>query len=498
MRGSGPLVSGGGREAETVVELRHFLNVVRKRWVSVAVGLLLTLAFASAAMLLVTPRYTATTRMFFGVQGGESVTDLAQGSTFAEKQMASYAQVATSPLVLSDVIRRLGLDTTPDRLARLVVATPPADTVIIDISASDPDPEQAARIADAIGEQLATVAGELSPERSDGSQSVKATRLTAAAVPLDPSSPRVLRNLFVAGVLGLLVGLVAAIVRQGADTKIRNEQDLRQVTDATLLGAVGFSEMVPASPILMRDEKFSGQSEAMRRLRTNLQFVNIASEGPRSLVITSSIPGEGKSTTALNVAVAFADAGNRTILIDADLRRPSVAKYLGLEGGAGLTTVLIGRAEVEDVVQPFENGMLDILASGEIPPNPSELLGSTAMHDLLATLTQRYDMVLIDSPPLLPVTDSVVLSKATGGTLIVAGADRIHAPQLRTALESLETVGAKVVGVVLNKIARRESTPYAYGYGYGYASEERPADPIDGVRVQPTVESGRRSTSSRR
>lgn len=477
------------------MELRYFLKVIRKRWVSVTVGLLVTVALASAAMLLATPRYTATTRMFFGVQGGQSVTDLAQGSTFAEKQMASYAQVATSPLVLDSVIRRLGLDVTPDQLAEVVVATPPADTVIIDISASDADPEQAARISNAIGEQLATVAGELSPERSDGSQSVKATRLAAAAVPTESSSPRVLRNLVFAGFFGLLAGLVAAIVRQGADTKIRNEQDLRQVTDATLLGAISFSELVPANPVLMRDDKYGTQSEALRRLRTNLQFVNIASGGPRSLVITSSIPGEGKSTTALNVAVAFADAGNRTILIDADLRRPSVAKYLGLEGQAGLTTVLIGRAAVEDVVQPFENGMLDILTAGEIPPNPSELLGSSAMHDLLTSLTERYDMVLIDSPPLLPVTDSVVLSKATGGTLIVAGVDRIHAPQLRTALESLETVGGKVVGIVLNKVSRRESTPYAYAYGYGYSSERRPTDPVDGNQVQANIESKKQTAS---
>lgn len=458
------------------MELRHYLHIIRKRWLSVAAGLLVTLALASSAMLLATPRYTATTRMFFGVQGGESVTDLAQGSTFAEKQMASYAQVATSPLVLQSVIQRLDLSTTPDQLARSVVATPPADTVIIEISASDADPAQAARIADAVGEELARVAAELSPERSDGSQSVKATRLAAATVPAEPSSPRVVRNLVLAAIFGLLVGLLAAVVRQSADTKIRNEQDLRQVTDAPLLGAIGFSEAALSTPILMRDEKFAHQSEALRRLRTNLQFVSIASEGPQSLVITSSVPDEGKSTVALNVAVAFADAGNHTILIDADLRRPTVAKYLGLEGRVGLTTVLIGRADVEDVVQPFEDGMLDILPSGEIPPNPSELLGSTAMHDLLATLTQRYDMVLIDSPPLLPVTDSVVLSKATGGTLIVVGADRAHAPQLRAALESLETVGAKVVGVLLNKVSRRESTPY--GYGYGYSSDDRPAGPV--------------------
>ncbi len=138
-------------------------------------------------------------------------------------------------------------------------------------------------------------------------------------------------------------------------------------------------------------------------------------------MISSSIPGEGKSTIAINLAVSLADAGARVILVDADLRRPSIAEYLGIEGGVGLTTVLIGRAEVEDVVQPLGTTSLDLLPAGQIPPNPSELLGSTAMADLLERLSASYDMVLLDSPPLLPVTDAVVLSNLAGGALVVVG-----------------------------------------------------------------------------
>lgn len=447
------------------MELKNYLPLFRKRWLSIVIVTLLMIAAAGALMLLTTPRYTATTRMFFGVQSGESVTDLAQGSTFAEKQMSSYAQVATSPLVLDPVIDRVGLPVTASKLASNVVATPPADTVILEISVTDTDPQRAANIANAIGDQLAIVAGGLSPARPDGTESVKATLLAAASPPASPSSPNVLRNLAVAGVLGLVVGVGVALIRQATDTKIRSEQDVQALTDATILGAVAFDETVAVNPIVMRSGRFTQQSEALRRIRTNLQFVNIGNKHP-TILISSSIPGEGKSTTALNLAVALSDAGVRTILIDADLRRPSIARYMGLEGQVGLTTVLIGKAEVVDVVQPWENGMLDILPAGQIPPNPSELLGSSAMRELLTELAEVYDMVLIDSPPLLPVTDAAVLSRFASGTLVVVGADRIHAPQLRTALSALKTVESHVIGVVVNKIARKDSTPYSYGYGY--------------------------------
>ena len=164
--------------------------------------------------------------------------------------------------------------------------------------------------------------------------------------------------------------------------------------------------------------------------------------------------------------MALADAGSRVILVDADLRRPSVATCMGMEGRVGLTTVLIGRAELGDVVQHWQNSTLDVLPSGRIPPNPSELLGSAAMERLLADLTATYDVVLLDTPPLLPVTDAAVLSNLVGGSLLVVGADRVHRPQLQQAIESLETAGAHIHGLVVNKIARQETASYVYDAGY--------------------------------
>jgi tyrosine-protein kinase len=448
------------------VEPRDYLDILRRRWLSVLIIALTTLAVASLLTLAMPKKYTATTRLFFAV-ASDSVSELAQGSNFAEKQMSSFAKVATSPLVLEPVVQQLALPTTAAKLEESVEATVPPDTVILEIAATDPDPRRAAAIANAVGARLGQAAGDLSPSREDGSEAVRATTLAVAEVPIAPSSPNVPRNLGIGLILGLLLGMGVAILRQLLDTKVRSEQDVRALTDRPILGVVAFDQQVPRHPVILRDEPLAAPSEAVRRLRTNLQFIDAANR-PKSIVISSSIPGEGKSTMAINLAVSLADTGARVILVDADLRRPSIAEYAGIEGSVGLTTVLIGRADVEDVVQPLGTTTLDLLPAGQLPPNPSELLGSPAMAGLLDRLTTSYDMVLLDSPPLLPVTDAAVLAKLAGGALVVVGADRIHRPQLQDTLGSLQTAGAHVLGIVLNKIDRREAGTYAY-YGSGYA-----------------------------
>ena len=450
------------------MELGDYLHTLRTRWLTVAVIALATLAATAVATLLTTPQYTSSTRMFFAVQGGDSVADLAQGSTFAEKQMSSYAEVATSPIVLDPVAQTLTLATDGRGLAGSVHASVATDTTILVISATDQDPVLARDIANAVADQLILTVGSLSPERPDGTETVRATMLSEAEVPAAPSSPDVARNLALGMVLGLLFGVAAALLRHALDTKVRNETDIAAVTDASPLATVPIDTAATDHPVFMHDDSMGARAEAIRRLRTNLQFVDFG-DRPSSIVVTSSVPAEGKTTTAINLAASLADAGARVVLVDADLRRPTIAKYMGFEGRVGLTTVLIGRANVEDVVQPWQGTSLDILPSGQIPPNPSELLGSRAMTRLLEELTSTYDVVILDSPPLLPVTDAAILSKLAGGTLVVAGADRLQKQQLRASLEALSKVGAHVLGIVLNKAQRKERDRYAYEY---YSSED--------------------------
>jgi capsular exopolysaccharide synthesis family protein len=204
-----------------------------------------------------------------------------------------------------------------------------------------------------------------------------------------------------------------------------------------------------------------------------LQFLD-ADRTDRSFVITSSIESEGKSTTSANLAIALADTGSRVLLVDADLRRPKIANYLGLEGAVGLTDILIGRAELQDVIQPWGRAKLFVLPAGHIPPNPSELLGSARMEHIIAEFNRAFDVVIFDTPPLLPVTDAAILAKKVGGAIIVVAAGLAHKNQLKGAVTALENVGAPISGLVLTMLPTTGPDAYGYGrygYGYGYTDE---------------------------
>ena len=201
-----------------------------------------------------------------------------------------------------------------------------------------------------------------------------------------------------------------------------------------------------------------------------MQFANIDSHSG-TLLVTSSMPGEGKSTTATNLAIALAEAGQRVALVDADLRRPMVATYLGLEGNAGLTTALLGSSNVEDLLQPWGQYDLHVLTSGVIPPNPSELLGSEAMSKLLSQLSGTFDAVILDAPPLIPVTDAAVLAQQVGGVVVVVGSGKIRTRDLEKSLEALKLVDAKIRGVILNMLPTKGPDAYASSY-YSYESRQ--------------------------
>jgi capsular exopolysaccharide synthesis family protein len=238
-------------------------------------------------------------------------------------------------------------------------------------------------------------------------------------------------------------------LRQALDTKLKNEDDITGVTALPVLGRIPFDAKAKHRPLVVTADPQSVQSEAYRQLRTNLQFVSSTGRS-RIVLVTSSVPGEGKSASAVNLALSLAEAGSRVCLVEADLRRPGIGRYLDLEGAVGLTTVLIGAVDVQDAVQPW--GGLHVLMSGERPPNPSEMLGSPAMGELLDTLQDRYDIVIVDGAPLLPVTDSAVLSRLCSGVVVVVGAGHVRRRELSRSIADLEAVGANLAGLLLTKL----------------------------------------------
>lgn len=443
------------------MELQDYLAVLRKRWVSVVLCTLLSVGAAIAVSLAMTPQYTASTQLFVSVQGGASTSDLLQGSNFTRQQVTSYTQLATSPLVLGPVIDEMGMGVRTEELAARMSADSPLNTSLIDISVTDENAVIAAATADRIAQQFKDVISELETPADGDSSAVKVSIVRPAAAPTAPSSPNLKLNVALGLLVGLAIGVGQAILREVLDTRVRNAADVGRITDTSVIATIPFDDDAPEHPLIVQSSPHSERSEAFRRLRTNLQFLDIADQ-PQSIVVTSSVPGEGKSTTAINLAITLADAGTRVALVDADLRRPSVAHYMGVEGAVGLTTVLIGRATLEDVVQPWGNGYLHVLPAGQVPPNPSELLGSRAMAQLLRALTERYDVVVLDAAPLLPVTDAAILARLTGGALLVAGVHRLHRNQLTESVAALETVGARTLGIVVNAQKRTQSDAYAY------------------------------------
>lgn len=286
-------------------------------------------------------------------------------------------------------------------------------------------------------------------------------------VPSRPTSPDVVRNLLVGALAGLLLGVGFALLRHNLDTRVREVRDIEGVSDRPVLAKLPARKNPSRQTLFIDTDPFGPHAEAVRRLRTNLMFVDVTTR-QHSFVITSASPAEGKTTTAINLAMAMADAGTRVLLVDADLRNPSVATTMGMEGAVGLTTVLLGRAGLEDMAQQWGSSELWVLPAGEIPPNPSELLGSEAMRDLFAEMMNTYEFVLFDTPPVLPVTDALVVEKLTGGTLMVVAANRTRKRHLVEALRLLETTNTKVAGFALN-FASSEAATY---YGYYRAAED--------------------------
>lgn len=456
------------------MEFRDYVRAIRKGWVFIVVFTLLGVAAAAALSIVRTPEYQSTAKVFVSVQDTSSLSELTIGNNFLRTQVQSYADVATTPIVLQPVIDSLGLDTTTGELSRRITTTSPSDTVIVEITASDKEPVQAAKIANAVATSFEKAVTDLVPTNAEGVTPVKITVLQSAAIPGSPSSPNVPLFIVVGLLVGLVIGIGLAIARYVLDTRVRNERDVENLTDSPIVGGIAFDAKTPENPLVLRDDPRSPRAESFRTLRTNLQYLGVGEA--RSFVLTSSIPGEGKSTTSANLAIAMALSGQRVIIVDADMRKPRLAEYLGVEGAAGLTDVLVGRAKASDVIVRWGDTNLYVLPAGRIPPNPSELMGSAAMVALIKSLESSFDIALFDAPPLLPVTDGAILATNTGGALLMVAAGRVHKNQVKGAVAALSNVGAKVAGVIMTMLPTKGPDSYGYGrygygYGYGYGDE---------------------------
>jgi capsular exopolysaccharide synthesis family protein len=478
------------------MDLRDYLRAIRKRWWMVAGAITLAAGVAVTTTLLTPPKYAASVTFFISTRGTE-VSQAFQGGQFAQQRVKSYVDVLTSNRLAQAIVLAgpAGLDS--GQVQSEITAQVLPDTVLIQATVTDESRARALQLAQTMSTQFPALIGKLeTPPGSRvptvGVQIIAEPRLADA-----PVSPQPVRNLGLALALGLIAGVGAAALRESLDTTIRSPEALTKAAGAPMLCAIPFDSKAGKSPLITEGSAQSSRAEAMRQLRTNLQFVNV--DRPlRSLVVSSAVPGEGKSTTVCNLGIAFAEAGKRVILVDADLRRPRVAEYLGLEGAVGLTNVLAGQASVREVVQPWGSSGLWVLPSGSIPPNPSELLGSGNMADLLTALSSAFDVILIDTPPLLPVTDAAVMATVADGCLIVSRHGKTTTTQAATAAAALSSVGAKLHGCVLNMSPARRTSQYAY-YSYPSIAEAKTSPQLSDqpAAARPTAAPGPIASPSR-
>ncbi len=515
----------------------YWRMVMRRKWIVVA-GVVAAVVPAVVLSLMQDPQYRATAEVIIRAASSESVFESGSGSSDPDRVVQNEISVIEGEVVAAQVRQDLGLTEEPPE----ATARARADTDVVEISVESGEPDTAAilvnayvqaytqvktaqavaafeqasgelqgsitelqtqiddldaEIANASSTQLSTLEAQRRSllDRQDslretldrlridaGISNQGAEVVRPAEAPTDPFAPTPIRTAVLAIIVGLLLGLGAAFVIDYLDQSIKHPADLEKLrTDVPLLSVVPVTPSRDKRPIALSDPN-DHSVESYRSLRTSVQFLGIERD-VQVLQITSAMPGEGKTTTAANLAVVLAQIGATAVIVDADLRRPRLHQVFGLPPQIGLTNNLVGDP-LDLTLQTAPEG-LEVIVSGAVPPNPSEMLSSKRMTEVITELRKRFDYVIVDSAPVLPVSDAKALSRQVDGVLIVVQAGRAALPQLRQTLATLEQVNAPILGLVLNKASEGDGDG-TYGYGYGYGGYASNTD-ITGRTPRPTA-----------
>jgi len=507
---------------------RYLVLVLHWAWLLI---LLIVLAGGTAYILSrrATPVYQAVTILLVNEAPATKTNDYASVLT-SERLAKTYAELIRTFPVLEETIANLKLDIAPEELQLRVEVKLIRDTQLIEVRVEDIDPERGAAIANELvkvfsaqnqaiqaeryssskanleaqinqmSEQIAKVAAELdalaeTPENqserdrieealgqyrqintsfltsfeqvrvAESSTISTVTQLEVATPPLHPIRPRVLFNTLVAALFGLVIAAGLALAFEALDDTL-SPDDVVVELGLPVLGLVAHHPLEGGQLIVALHPR-SPVSEAFRSLRTNLQFASV-NHPLRSLLVTSPSPQDGKSTVAANLGVVMAQGGRNVVLLEADLRRPQVHKKLGLHNRLGISSIIVqSKVVLDGTIQATGIQNLSALTSGDLPPNPAELIGSEKMNDILHLVGGIYDMVIIDTPPVMAVTDAATLATKVDGVLVVIKPGATKLAACKQTIEQLRLVGANVLGVVLNDVAVTRSR-YKYGYYKGY------------------------------
>lgn len=445
--------------------LHDYLTALRKHWIVVVLLAAIGAAAGFGYSQFLPDQYRAQASVIVIPVRGDNTSELVQGSNYVQNLVQTYTVLATSPAVLDPVIEELELDETPTRLANRVDVSAPLNTVVIEIGVTDASPEGAQETADAIASQLAVAVGEFSPTGSDNRPAVRIETIAPAQLPRNPVAPNTRMNTVIGGAAGLACGVVAALLMRRFGSRLGSRADIAEATEQPLLGEVleapGGREL--ASTILARPD--SRVAESLRQLAASLKFLEVDDQR-RVILMTSAASSEGKSSVSLALALTLAEVGHRVLYLEADLRRPTAARYTQLEGSVGLTTVLIGDSTLEDAVQEWGHPNLRVLTSGVLPPNPGELVASGQLHAIIRQAREDYEYVIVDTAPVLSVSDALWLAPEVDSVLFVVRAGSTKPESLQAALTALGSTHQSHLGIVLNGVRKSDKSPY-------YAQDDR-------------------------
>ena len=441
--------------------LHDYLQVGRARWRIVLLGLLIGLVSAAVITWLTPRQYSAQVTIYVSAHDRADTTTAAyQGNLLSQQKLKSYTELLISHGIAQDVAERLGIGVLASEIENEITASSQPDTMLLTAIATDRSPERAQKIANYVGAAFTALVRRLERPAPELPPTVTAQVVEPAQLPTTPVVPRPVISFSLGLLLGLLAGCAAAVVRHRLDTTV---DEVLKLTGAPNLGSIAHDQNVPKNPLTMHEHPNSPRAEAFRKIRANLEFIDV--DRPRkTIVVTSSTPEEGKTTILCNLAIALAQAGRRTIVVETDFRRPRAVDYLGLEGSGGVTSVLAGRVSLDRALQSWGSDVFDVLSSGPIPPNPSELLASQQMSNLLTELGSRYDLVLLDAPPLLSVADAAILGAECDGALLIVRYGKTTRNQIKAAVSALEIESVRVLGTVLSMTPDSDSGDYYHYY----------------------------------
>src|SRR3954470_9114496 len=431
------------------MEPSDYLAVLRRRWLTLLVTTLLGLVASVLLMVATPPVYRTSAKVFLSTTEGKSVSELVQGSNYAQNLVQSYADLATTPVVLQPVIDELGLDTTPDALAGDVRADVTLNTVIIEISASASNGATAAAIANTVGKELAAAVQNLSPKGVKNVEAITISPIAPAKVPTTPSWP----NRKLLGALGLAFGLALgiglALLRDVWGTRIRNEDGLARATSAPLLGTVAVSRKDGVRALGAHGAK----ADAFRRLEQSLGFYVSRGQGFSFGLLTPK-PTVGATLTAVDLAVTLAEPGRRVVLVDGGLRHPPIAEQMGLRYQRGLSRLIADRTPVDEALKDWDDGAVRVLPGGPVPPNPDDLLAAPAMGVVLDRLRDLGDVVVVHAQA---ASAPALASQLEGFVLVVE--PRTKKREVTALVAAVERAGGRVLGMILVRVSGQRNLP---------------------------------------